>query len=218
MARVNGKSLDLIEERHHRNRKILLAEVGTSLLSWRYVGGEGGNPKAFIIGEAPGAHEDMALRPFVGPAGQVLRQLMAAADLYSKPQDIDGGLHGDVPVNANCWLTNVVKFRPRGNHTPSWFEIAPFRDLLRQEWKAVGRPSIIIPVGAVALTAIYGHKHGISIMKMGGTRIGLRSKDGQELRICPMIHPSYGIRNPELQPTMEQHWTQLGEWLDEHHR
>lgn len=217
MPKVNEKALDMIEQRHHRNRKMLLATVKSSLLSWRYVGGEGDNPQAFIIGEAPGAHEDMALRPFVGPAGQVLRQLMAIAGL-STTDFYDDGRDNPPTAPGNCWLTNVVKFRPRGNHTPSWFEIAPFRDLLRQEWKAVGSPSIIIPVGSVALTAIYGYKHGMSIMKIAGTRIQLLSKEEQQLRLCPMIHPSYGIRNPEIRPTMEKHWTQLGEWLDEHHR
>lgn len=211
MARVNYKRLDLIEERSCQQRNKLCVGKLTRLLGDVYVGGEGSSdPQVFIFGEAPGAHEVLQQRPFVGPAGLVLRDLMACADLHAVTKDFGH--------QANCWLTNTVKFRPSGNHTPSWFEVRPFRELLRHEWLAVGAPNIIIPVGAVALTAVYGFNHGISILKIAGTRLALEDRYRTPYWLCPMIHPSFALRNENIRPTVERHWKELGEWLNEHHR
>lgn len=194
--KIDWHALDVIE-RIALRRRIIHPE-----LSDVYVPGEGGNPIAFIIGEAPGAQELAKKRPFVGPSGQVLRQLMLIAGLV------------DEPFQRNCWVTNTVKFRPPMNRTPHWHEIKTFRDLLRAEWKAVGQPKIIIPVGAVALTAVFGLNHGMSILKVAGSV--LHDADST-MYYWPMIHPSFGIRYPEVRKQMETHWQELGEWIDDHH-
>lgn len=201
-------------------------------LSNRFVGGEGEytNPIAILIGEAPGAQEEIQGRPFIGPAGQVLRQLMGFAGLYATTQDaadqsqrfVQLGEGVDVnqigPYIPNCWLTNVVKFRPPRNRTPIPTEIMSVRKLLRQEWLAIGRPSVIIPVGGVALHALYGRR--ISILAVSGEVREQWSitQPRQRLYICPMIHPSYGIRsgNPRIQEILERDWIKLGRWLRKH--
>lgn len=173
-------------------------------LSERYVPGEGDNPRVFIVGEAPGAQEDVAQRPFVGPAGRVLRDLMASCGIFTGETP-----HFGVP---NCWLTNVIHFRPPGNRTPTQAEISVARMGLRDEWTAVGRPRIIVPVGGTALTAIMGER--LSILHMSGKYILKDSRDGkQKLFVWPMIHPSAGLKNNALIPHIEKDWSRLDGWL-----
>jgi len=186
-----------------------------------YVPGEGvneyaddGEALAFIIGEAPGAQEVMYRRPFIGPAGQVLRDLMLLADLCSTDQWSHGS--DKFPettgvVKPNCWLTNVVKFRPPGNRKPTDAEIKVARPSLRREWLAVGSPDIIIPVGSTALEAVLGHRE--SILRSAGKCHKATSKAGNPLYIWPMVHPSFGLRNPAVQPVLERDWERLGEFI-----
>lgn len=181
----------------------------------KLIPGEGDNPKCFIIGEAPGAVEVSRGRPFVGPAGAVLRQLMTNASLGT----IESDGH-----EANCWLTNVLKYRPtineNKNRSPTPKEIADSRQYIRQEWECVGSPQIIIPVGAVALTCIMGKQS--SIMAVAGkpfqrvSKATLRDPFSKPLVVWPMIHPSYGLRNEQVRPLMEKHWLALGKWLEEY--
>lgn len=196
---IDWDALDVLRKRE-------MCSGGFGSLGTRYVPGEGDNPQAFIIGEAPGAQEEIKGRPFVGPAGAVLRQLMMLA-----------GLHTEAFPNfpdANCWLTNVVKFRPPGNRNPTEAEIKAARPYLREEWIAVGRPRLIIPVGGIALRAITGKQ--ISILRAAGKchwyAGEYTGKGGPNLAIWPMVHPSFGLRNPGVQPLLEEDWERLGKW------
>lgn len=165
---------------------------------------DGRAPDVMVIGEAPGAEEVLRRRPFVGPAGRVLRQLMESADIYT----------GYTPQlgKGNCWLTNVVKFRPPNNRTPYPQEIQSVRHLLRTEWICIGKPRIIIPVGGTALTALVGRN--TSILKHAGWLHTVRSTvDRKDLFIWPMLHPAFGLRNKQIQPVMEKDWIALGEWF-----
>lgn len=194
---VDYGALEKVESEAHELKRVFL-RLSTS----RYVMGEGANPQAFIVGEAPGADEDVKGRPFVGPAGEVLRQLMDMADFRATPQ-----VHKNYTLPPNCWLTNVVKFRPPRNGTPTETEIKAFRPLLLKEWRAVGKPRIIIPVGGVALQAIIGRR--VSILKAAG-----KCHSYKGCYIWPMVHPSYGMRsnNEQLQEILEQDWVNLRKW------
>lgn len=184
---------------------IARAEVATEL-GTVYVPGEGENPQAIIIGEAPGAVEEIKRRPFVGKSGLVLRQLMLTARLST-------GFAPDLSREGNCWLTNVVKFRPHRNRDPYWIEVQKFRPLLRAEWIAIGKPRIVIPVGGIALKALSGKPHA-SILKHAGRMFTVKSRvDGRTLYIWPMLHPAFGLRNKGAREQMEEDWLRLGEWL-----
>ena len=173
------------------------------------VPGEGQNPcGVMVIGEAPGAHEVMQLRPFVGASGKVLRQLMSTAGLHSTygAHQIGHPLAG----NPNCWLTNTVKYRPPRNRTPTPSEVALSRPYLLQEWRLLGRPRLTVAVGAVALSAIYGRQ--VSIGKLAGHPQKLRKSI-----VWPMFHPAYGLRGSDkLRELIEQHWEELGSWIGSH--
>lgn len=195
---IDLDALDRIADEHKLQRKAF-PSLGT-----RYVAGEGDNPEAFIIGEAPGATEEIQGRPFVGQAGQVLRDLMSLAGFYATPSNCGP------PYEPNCWLTNVLKFRPPKNRAPTEAEIKLFRTLLMDEWAAVGSPKLIIPVGGIALRAVTGKP--ISILRAAGKHHTYMSRQGVKLDIWPMVHPSFGLRTPPVQPLLEQDWDALGKW------
>ena len=205
---TKGTEIDLeaLEAVRWSHFKIRGAYNFKDLMESNYVSGEGNFAEVMLIGEAPGAQEDIAKRPFVGQAGQVLRELMLIPKLYT----------GQTPHfgTPNCWLTNVLKFRPPRNRNPSPKEIKVFRHLLRTEWQAVGCPRVIVPIGGVALTAIVGKP--IGILAHSGWLHKCRSREGQRLALWPMIHPSYGLRNKGVQPLIEKDWEKFGEWLNEY--
>lgn len=195
---IDWDKLDELQDWNHSWRITL-----NSGLSERYVPGEGDNPRVLIVGEAPGAQEDAKLRPFVGDSGRVLRDLMASCGLFT-------GFTPHFGV-ANCWLTNVVHFRPPGNRTPTAPEITVARYGLRDEWCAVGKPRIIVPVGGVAVRAIFGKN--LSILRVAGSMFSRQSSCGKNLKIWPMIHPSFGLREKSIIPTIEKDWSRLDRWL-----
>jgi uracil-DNA glycosylase family 4 len=188
-----------------------LVEVQDGSHGWRsafpelsnvYVPGEGDNPLVMIIGEAPGAQEEIKRRPFVGAAGNVLRQLMGIAGLYSVTWP-------EAP--ANCWLTNVVKFRPPRNRKPTPMEIQAARPWLKREWAAIGKPRLLIAVGSTALEALTGKRY--SILKVAGKPQCWPTTQGNSIWIWPMVHPSFGLRNKQVQPLLEQDWLRLSSWI-----
>lgn len=121
-------------------RRCALCEAATQTV-W----GEG-NPHAplMIVGEQPGDHEDLTGRPFAGPAGTLLRGLLAEAGI------------------SDVWLTNAVKhfkFTPRGktrlHQNPSRGEIMHCRFWLGLE-RAFVRPRVTVALGASAAFALTG--------------------------------------------------------------
>ncbi|MFN3274667.1 MAG: UdgX family uracil-DNA binding protein [Paracoccus sp. (in: a-proteobacteria)] len=113
-----------------------------------------GDPQAalMIVGEAPGDHEDLAARPFVGPAGQLLRQSMTQA-----------GLDPD-----HTWLTNAVKhfrFAPRGkrrmHQSPDGGHIEQCRWWLNLERRLI-RPRLTLALGATAAFALTGNRQPLT--------------------------------------------------------
>ena len=138
--------------------------------------------KIAIVGEAPGAYEDMQLKPFVGPAGTVLENCLHAAEL----------------IRSECYLTNVVKVRPAGNLIDPFFSTTKgtfsaegmyWVEQLRTELNEQGA-NIILACGATAMAALTGlHK----VMKYRGyvfESIGLE----QPRKVIPTIHPAAALR------------------------
>ncbi len=121
----------------------------------RLVFGEG-SPAAplALVGEAPGGQEDRAGRPFVGPAGQILSDALAAAGL-------DRG---------SVWITNVVKCRPTTpgvagrlkNRAPTEEEVRAFLPWLLEELEIIA-PLAIVCLGATAARALLGRPVRITV-------------------------------------------------------
>jgi DNA polymerase len=99
-----------------------------------------------LVGEQPGDHEDLEGRPFVGPAGRLLDEALAAAGID----------------RAETYLTNAVKhfkWEPRGkrriHQKPNWSEIAACRPWIEAEL-AVVAPRVLVCLGATAAQALLG--------------------------------------------------------------
>jgi DNA polymerase len=137
-----------------------------------------GNPaaKVMIIGEAPGSDEDRQGKPFVGRAGQLLDQMLAAID--------HGREHAENPV----YITNVMPWRPPNNREPSPEEIAMMLPFVRRHVELVN-PDVLVLVGNVSCLALMGEK---GITKLRGTWREVLGKPA-----LPMFHPAYLLRSPE---------------------
>jgi uracil-DNA glycosylase len=159
------------------------------------VPGEGATrPKIMIVGEAPGASENTHVRPFVGASGKVVRSLIVSC----------AGISLD-----EVFITNVVKYRPAGNRTPVPYEVARAVPYLRREWKALGCPPVLVAVGGTAKNALAPHLPGV--LSSAGYPYPLSG----DRFIWPMLHPAYGLRNPDVRPKMEQDWEDFGNWFRE---
>lgn len=185
-----------------------------------YVPGRGSErPTAMLLGEAPGATENLERKPFVGPSGRVLAGLMGLAGLSAEDNLCNGGCgdqhaQGDCPHRpeqfANVYITNAIHFRPPGNRTPTGVEIERARPWVRKEWKILRRPPVIVTIGAVPLKCIAPTRG--SITKTVAQPFQTK-EDGPT--IWPMYHPAYALRNPPIRPECELHWQKLGAWLKE---
>jgi|SRR6516162_4998983 DNA polymerase len=146
------------------------------------VPGEGSHKaRILLVGEQPGDEEDVAGRPFVGPAGRLLRELIERAG-------IDPEL---------VFITNAVKhfsFEPRGKRrihkTPTQREVAACQYWLQQEITRI-KPKVIVTLGATALGAIVGKR--MSITDARGA--GLRHISG--VQVVATYHPSAALRAPD---------------------
>ena len=143
--------------------------------------GEGARSGLLLVGEQPGDQEDLAGRPFVGPAGRLLRELLAEA-----------GIDED-----RVYLTNAVKhfkWRPRGTRRihdkPNWSEIRACGHWLTLEL-AAARPSLVVCLGATAAQALFGSSARVG--KLRGQQLAL--PDATPALVT--IHPSAVLRAGE---------------------
>jgi uracil-DNA glycosylase len=152
----------------------------------RAVPGEG-NRKAelMFIGEAPGRDEDLAGRPFVGRAGQLLTKIIEAM-----------GWRRD-----EVYITNVVKCRPPDNRTPLPGEIEKCSPYLLRQIEFV-RPKVIVTLGKVATDSFIPGRR--SMGELRGQFV-----DHQGIRIMPTFHPSYVIRNEGNKEIKKMVWRDM---------
>jgi DNA polymerase len=151
--------------------------------------GEGPDGAALmIVGEQPGDREDLAGRPFVGPAGAVLDRAMDAAGID----------------RAAAYLTNAVKHfkhEPQGRRrlhvTPNAEEIDHCRWWLRQEIALV-RPRLVVALGATAVRALTGQTP-----RLGDIR-GRILPFEQDRALLVTTHPSYLLRLPDARRAVEE--------------
>lgn len=138
-----------------------------------------GNPESdvMLIGEAPGREEDIAGKPFIGTAGQLLDKMLASI-----------GLNEDT-----AYLTNVVNWRLPKNRNPTEEDIALCRPFLDRHIE-LAAPKVILLVGSVSLTAITGQS---GIMKLRGQWQTVTIA-GKDIPALPIYHPAFLLRQPTL--------------------
>lgn len=138
-----------------------------------------GNPAArvMIIGEAPGRDEDLAGKPFVGRAGQLLDRMFAAIGLS----------RGTPDAEAAFYITNVMPWRPPQNRDPEAAEIAMMLPFLTRH-VALADPDVIVLVGNTSCAAALGRR---GITRLRGTWTEAFGRPAM-----PITHPAYLLRNP----------------------
>ncbi len=153
--------------------------------------GEGAeNAEILFIGEAPGWHEDQQGRPFVGPAGKFLEQLLANIGLRRN----------------QVFIANVIKCRPPSNRDPLPDEILACSHWLEQQLELL-KPKIIVTLGRYAMTKYFPGK---SISKIHGTT---QKRDG--IVYYAMYHPAAALHQQSLRSAIEEDMLRIPSLLDE---
>jgi len=132
--------------------------------------------RLLLIGEAPGADEDRSGIPFVGRSGHLLEKMLNAIGFDRN----------------DCFITNVLPWRPPGNRTPTEGEIAVCLPFLKRQIDLVS-PEAIMILGGSAANALLDN--GEPISKMRGKWLEYKKTDGGKVPVLASFHPAYLLRN-----------------------
>lgn len=130
------------------------------------------NARLLFVGEGPGADEDAQGLPFVGRAGQLLNNMIAAM-----------GLRRD-----QVYIANIVKCRPPQNRVPEPGEANTCAPFLFRQIDAI-RPEVIVALGSTAATYLLGAKSPLSALRG-------RIHQARGTKLIVTYHPAYLLRDP----------------------
>lgn len=175
-----------------------LAEQATQL-----VFGDG-NPEAEVvfIGEAPGKHEDLEGKPFVGAAGKFLNEMLSSIGLK----------------RADVYITNVVKYRPPNNREPLPSEKAAFLPYLQVQLEVI-QPKLVVALGRhslncflpnLSISQVHGQPKRIRINTHKPKGKGMTEKSSDlVLVILPLFHPAAALYNGAMKQTLIDDFTAI---------
>lgn len=144
------------------------------------VPGEGPeNADLMFIGEGPGFHEDRQGRPFVGPSGQFLEELLASIDLNRE----------------QVYITNMVKCRPPDNRDPYPGEVEACSKYLDSQISLI-KPKVVVTLGRHSLAKFLP---GETISKARG-----KSKRMDSFILYPLYHPAAALHQQSLRRVVEE--------------
>jgi len=141
-------------------RKCTVFGVGDRRGSWLFVG------------EGPGADEDERGEPFVGQAGRLLDNMLAALQM-KRGEDV--------------YVANIVKCRPPGNRVPAAAEVAACEPYLHRQIELI-RPKLIVALGKTAAVTLLGKEQSIASMRGKVFRY-------RETPLIVTYHPAYLLRS-----------------------
>lgn len=151
----------------------------------RAVPGEGSpHAQVMFIGEAPGWYEDQQGRPFVGPAGQFLEELLKIVGLRRE----------------EVFITNMVKHRPPGNRDPLPGEIEACRKYLDAQLSTI-RPKVVVSLGRYSMARFFP---GQSIGRVHGTW----KKEGDTVYMA-LYHPAAALHQQSLRKVIQEDMLKL---------
>lgn len=140
-----------------------------------------------VVGEAPGEQEDLRGEPFVGPAGQLLDNMLKAVRLQGAAQPALSRQH-------RVYITNVIKCRPPGNRNPQPAEIAQCTPYLARQI-ALLQPRLILALGRFAADALLASSQpAVGQMPLGKLRGQVYAYQG--IPVVVSYHPAYLLRSP----------------------
>lgn len=146
----------------HRSRTQTVFGVGSQSAAW------------MIIGEAPGAEEDRQGEPFVGPAGQLLNEMLRAVGVGRE----------------QVFIANILKCRPPDNRDPRPEEAAACADHLAAQIRLVA-PRLILAVGRIAAQNLLGQD-----LPVGRLRGRVHAWGAAGIPLVVTFHPAYLLRSP----------------------
>ena len=132
--------------------------------------------KIMLIGEAPGNQEDIEGKPFVGKSGKLLDKILDFINITRK----------------NCYIINIIPWRPPGNRNPTTKEIRQCLPFVKKHIELV-KPDILVLVGSISAKSILDTNLGIT--KLRGEWHTYKDKK-LEIPSLPIFHPAYLLRRP----------------------
>lgn len=143
-----------------------------------------------FIGEAPGWHEDQQGRPFVGPAGKFLDELLGLIGLKRE----------------QVYITNVIKTRPLENRDPLPQEIVNCRPWLGRQIEII-RPKMIVTLGRYSMALFFPGK---TISKIHGT-----AEKRDDILYYAMYHPAAALHQQSLRETIKADMLKIPQLLEQ---
>jgi DNA polymerase len=139
-----------------------------------------GNPAArvMLIGEAPGADEDRAGKPFVGVSGQLLDRMLGWIGLD----------------RTSVYITNVIYWRPPGNRAPTAAELVACQPFVERHIELVA-PAVMVAVGGAAAKQLLQRNDGITRLR-GRWHLYESAGTRGPIPLMPLYHPAYLLRQP----------------------
>lgn len=149
------------------------------------VPGEGSlDADIMFVGEGPGFYEDRDGRPFVGPAGKFLDELLQSIGLRRE----------------TVYITNMVKCRPPNNRDPLPGEVSACRPYLDSQLEMIS-PEVIVSLGRHSFSKFFPSQ---SLTKARG-----RPQRWRNLTVYPIYHPAAALHNPRLRSVIVEDFSRL---------
>ena len=130
------------------------------------------NARLMFVGEGPGADEDASGVPFVGKAGQLLNNMIAAMGLKRE----------------QVYIANIVKCRPPANRVPEPAEASTCEQFLLRQIDVI-QPQVVVALGATAATYLLGVKQSLSSLRGKWHRC-------RGAKLAVTYHPAFLLRDP----------------------
>lgn len=196
------KELEKIKKEIENNLICPLKDSATNL-----VFGKGNlNAEIMFIGEAPGKKEDLEGIPFVGSAGKKLDGLLESIGLTLN----------------DCYVANILKYRPPKNRDPNINEIKTHTPFLIKQIEII-KPKIICTLGNFSTKFILANfevtemKAIKGISSIHGTFREVQA-NGYTVKVVPLYHPAAMLYNPKLRDVLIADFKKLGEFLETKHK
>jgi DNA polymerase len=132
--------------------------------------------RVMLVGEAPGAEEDREGLPFVGRSGKLLDRMLAAVGLARK----------------DCYIANVIPWRPPGNRTPTPQETEICLPFIERQIK-LAAPDVLVCLGGPSAQTLLRQREGI--MRLRGSWFDYAA-GGRSIPALATLHPAYLLRQP----------------------
>lgn len=150
-----------------------------------------------LIGEAPGYHESVQRRPFVGRSGQLLRKVLTESGL---PED-------------QVYISNIIKVRPPDNRDPLPSEILAFKPYLDAEIQLI-KPKLIVTLGRFSMAKFLPE---VKVSQVHGRLHKIKWND-LTLFILPMYHPAAALRATKIKESFIKDFAKISKivkWVEQ---